>query len=580
MEHEQANDRYASTAYQSAAGTAIAAGVFALVIAVLLGVQSYRYVVSDAARAVTLEKLKEQAKANPANVKLSEEVTALDTQLRRNQLARMQFLRRGTLLLVGTLALGIGAVVWAKGYNKELPMPGPAVDVKSEQIQQAQRVRTAVTAAFVLLAGGALFWSLYAPEHQSDEQEKEPALKYAEDLSFASMEEMQSQWPTFRGPQGLGICRFASIPTAWDAAGGKNVLWKTALALPGHSSPVVWGKRIFLTAATDASQKVFCVDTETGRVLWSGEIAIPDTAARAKMNILPDTGYAACSPVTDGRRVCAVFAGGDIGCFTVEGKPLWQKHLGIPESAYGYAASLTAFEKVVIVQWDVGYEAGQSKLMGLDWQTGQAAWETPRLVPNSWSSPTVVKVGDTYRVLTAASPYVIAYDPKTGGEVFRAECIEGDIAATPIIADGKILTMQPYQKLVAVKTEGASGDVTATHIAWQAEGAMPDICSPVSNGTFVWTLTSDGTLGCYRISDGSEVYSQSLGLSFQASPVLAEDKLYILAQNGTMIIAAAKGEYKELGRCTLNEDCFASPAFAEGRIYIRAKENLYCVGVK
>ncbi len=216
--------------------------------------------------------------------------------------------------------------------------------------------------------------------------------------------------------------------------------------------------------------------------------------------------------------MCAIFAGGDIGCFTAEGRLLWQKPLGIPDSMYGYAASLTAFENLVIVQWDVGSETDQSKLIALDWQTGQTVWQTPRPVPNSWSSPTVVKIGDAYRILTAASPFVIAYDPRTGSELFRAECIEGDIAATPIFADGKIMTMQPYQKLVAIRTEDAAGDVTATHIAWQTEGAMPDICSPLSDGVFVWTLTSDGKLSGFKVSDGSEVYAQSLERMFQASP--------------------------------------------------------------
>jgi outer membrane protein assembly factor BamB len=245
---------------------------------------------------------------------------------------------------------------------------------------------------------------------------------------------------------------------------------------------------------------------------------------------------------------------------------------------YGYAASLTAFDDKVIVQYDVGYDTDLSKLIALNWQTGKIVWQTARPVPNSWSSPTVAKVGDGWQVLTAASPYVIAYDPQTGTELYRAECIDGDIAATPIMADGKIVTMQPYQKLVAINTADAAGDVTASHIAWQADGAMPDICSPTSDNTFVWTLASNGELGCYNVSDGAEVYTKALEMMFQASPVCAGGKLYLLAQDGTMLIAEAASEYKELYRNALGEDCFASPAFADGRIYIRSKQNLYSIG--
>jgi outer membrane protein assembly factor BamB len=586
MDHEKANERYGSVRYQSAVGTAIVAGVFAALIAVLLGIHLYHYHVTDPAGAVTLEKMKEQAKLYPADQTLSQEILMLDTQLRRDQLARLAFLKRGTLLLAGALAIGIGSLVWAMGYHAKPPSPVLPTDVKAEQINTARRIRTALTAALAALAAGSLFWSLYTPKVQPPAEpgpktetvaKEEPK---PEDIAYASMDQMEAQWPTFRGPGGLGVCRFGAIPTEWDAAGGKNILWKTPIPLEGNSSPVVWDKRIFVSGAAEDRQTIFCFDAETGKLLWSGDVAVSDAAARAEMSIMEDTGYAACSPAADGRRVCAIFAGGDIGCFTAEGRLLWQKPLGIPESMYGYAASLTAFENLVIVQWDVGSETDQSRLIALDWQTGETVWQTPRPVPNSWSSPTVVKIGDAYRILTAASPFVIAYDAKTGSEVFRAECIEGDIAATPIIADGKIITMQPYQKLVAIRTEGAVGDVTATHIAWQTDGAMPDICSPLSDGTFAWTLTSDGKLGCYKVSDGSEVYAQTLKGMFQASPSLACGRLYLLGQDGTMIVAEAAGEYKEISRSALREKCFASPAFAEGRIYIRTKQHLYGIGTK
>ena len=275
-------------------------------------------------------------------------------------------------------------------------------------------------------------------------------------------------------------------------------------------------------------------------------------------------------------------AGGDMGCFTIDGKLLWEKHLGIPESAYGYAASLTAFEDRIIVQWDVGYDDGdesKSKLIALNWQTGNIIFQTHRPVPNSWSSPTVVKIAQQYQILTTASPFVIAYDPKTGAELYRAECIEGDIAAPPIVSGNKLFAIEPYNKLVAVNTENASGDITATHILWENESEMPDICSPVANEEFVWTLITQGLLGCYRVADGEEVYTHDIEDNFQASPTLVGDRIYLPAEDGTMLIIGAGGEYKEIKRNELDEKCYASPAFQAGRIYIRAKENLYAIGM-
>lgn len=583
MDRERINDRYASTGYQSAVGITVVAGVFVAVIAALLGFHLYHYVITDPVASVELEAMKEQAKANPTDQAMSDRIIKLDTQLRRDQLARLQFLKRGTFLFIGTLVLGIGSFFRARSYHPKLPAPTPLPDIKIEQILHARRVRAGLTTTVVFFAAGSLFWGLHThlPKPEADEGNQiagassEPQ---TEEVSFASMEDMQAQWPAFRGPSGLGVSSAQNVPTEWDAAGGSSILWKTPVPLEGHSSPVVWGSRLFVTGATDSSRKIFCFDADTGKPLWSADVATSTDPARADMNIMEDTGYAASTPVTDGRRVCAIFADGEVACFTVDGKPLWQIHMGIPDSMYGYAASLTAFEDKVIVQWDVGVDTDQSKLIALNWQTGETAWQTPRPVPNSWSSPTVAKVGDAWQVLTAASPYVIAYDPQTGTELYRAECIDGDIAATPIFAAGKIFTMQPYQKLVAINTADASGDVTASHIAWQADGPMPDICSPLSDGTFVWTLTSDGELTCYNVSDGAEVYKQSLEMMFQASPVLAGGRLYLLAQDGTMLIAEAKGRYTELHRSAIGEDCFASPAFADGRIYIRSKENLYCIG--
>jgi outer membrane protein assembly factor BamB len=153
----------------------------------------------------------------------------------------------------------------------------------------------------------------------------------------------------------------------------------------------------------------------------------------------------------------------------------------------------------------------------------------------------------------------------------------GDIVSSPIYANGLIFVIEPYSKMVAIKPDGR-GDVTKTHIAWVNDEGGPDICSPLSNGEFVFLMATEGLLQCYNASDGKKVWEKDFQEYFLASPSLVGDKLYLLSEKGVMYIAEAGSEYKQLAKCELGEKCFASPAFADGRIYIRGVENLYCIG--
>lgn len=567
-----------SPLHQAARGTAIVTGVFGVFIAVLLAIHLYHYVVTDPAQRLELEQLKERYTLEPTNSQLAERINKLDIQTRRDQFARLYFLQRGTLLLVIDLAVFTAAILVCTRHWRAAALPQSPADLKSEQIRHALYLRTAVSLTAIALAAAGLYlaqrpFGKPLPAANPDE----PASLPAEPM-FSTFEQTLSQWPSFRGPQGLGVTDLPDVPDDWDGPSGRHILWKSPVPLEGNNSPVIWDNRVFLSGATDRQQQIFCYDLATGQLLWTGDVAVTDCPEREMMYIMEDTGYAAPTVVTDGYRVAAIFAGGDAGCFTVEGDPLWHRHLGVPESAYGYAASLAAYEHTLIVQYDVTYETDKSRLIALDWQTGQTAWQTPRPVPNSWTSPTVVQVGDSPQILTSGSPWVIAYDPSDGRELYRATCLGGDVAPTQIFADGKILAIEPYNSIVAIRTDQADGDITNTHLAWRSSGDMPDICSPVSNGSLVWTLSTSGSLTAFDVTDGSEVYVHYLDLEFHASPSIVKDRLYLMALSGTMILAETGREYREIKRLELGEKCCASPAFAPGRMVIRGMENLYCIG--
>jgi outer membrane protein assembly factor BamB len=188
----------------------------------------------------------------------------------------------------------------------------------------------------------------------------------------------------------------------------------------------------------------------------------------------------------------------------------------------------------------------------------------------------VTLVDDRYQLITCSNPLVIAYNPGDGTELWRADCLGADVAPSPVYANGLVFVIEPHMNTLAIRPDG-HGDVTETHIAYKIDFA-PDICSPVSNGEMLFLLSTDGLLCCYKTEDGTKLWEKELREYFQASPSLVGDKLYLLSEEGTMFIVETGAEYKEAAKIELGEKCFASPAFADGRIYIRGKENLYCIG--
>ncbi|MGD8237666.1 MAG: PQQ-binding-like beta-propeller repeat protein, partial [Armatimonadota bacterium] len=173
--------------------------------------------------------------------------------------------------------------------------------------------------------------------------------------------------------------------------------------------------------------------------------------------------------------------------------------------------------------------------------------------------------------------WVIAYDPLTGREYWRVNCVDGDSAPSPIYANGHIYVANIYASLVAIRP-GGEGDVTDTHVSWSAEGSLPDICSPLSDGELVFVLSTNGIFSCYDAEDGALLWSEKLGRRFRSSPSLVGKRVYLLSETGESIVAAAARGYRQLATGQLGEAAYSSPAFAAGRMYIRGERHLYCMG--
>ena len=399
---------------------------------------------------------------------------------------------------------------------------------------------------------------------------------------YPSDAEIAANWPRFRGPAGLGVAKHKNVPTTWDVPGGKGLAWKSPVPLSGNSSPVVWKDRVFVTGGSIDQRQVYCYSTTDGKLLWQHTVAGQANAA-AKLKDLPDeggAGFASPTPATDGRRVYAIFATGDVVALDFAGKPVWTRSLGVPKSSYGFASSPTLYRGRLLIQFDQGSAKDKlSKLLALDAATGKTVWETPREVPNSWTSPIVVLVGGRPEIITSADPYVIAYDPQNGGEIWRVKCLRQDVGPSPTFCGGTVYAVSQFPQLSAIRADG-KGDISKTNVLWVGEDGLPDTCSPLASEEFVLLLSSDGVLTCYEAKQGEKLWEEEFKDSnFSSSPTFVGKQIYLFSNEGkSWVVEPTREKCLRIAEGNLGEKCVASPAFQDGRVYIRGEKNLFCLG--
>jgi outer membrane protein assembly factor BamB len=381
--------------------------------------------------------------------------------------------------------------------------------------------------------------------------------------------EMKANFPAFRGAGGNGEAYQKNIPTSWDGATNNNILWKAAIPLHGYNSPVIWGNKLFISGANATSKQVFCYDRNTGKILWTANVDNVTGSPATAPAVTNDTGHSAPTVTTDGKKVFAIFSTGDIIALDMTGKRIWAKNLGVPQNHYGYSSSLYVYEDKLIVQYD---HRTASKVMALSVNTGDVVWSTDRKGKISWASPIIVNTGNRVEIMLVTDPFVASYDANTGAELWRLDCLYGEVGPSLTYADGIVFATNEYASLVAIKL----GETPIK--LWEQFDYLSDVPSPVATDKYLFLATSYGVVVCHDAKTGAVLWEKEFDNGFYSSPILVEDKIYLIDVQGIMRIFKADKEYVSLGEPKLGEKVVSTPAFANGRIYIRADKNLYCIG--
>ncbi len=418
-----------------------------------------------------------------------------------------------------------------------------------------------------------------------------------------------SNWSQWRGSNSSGVSDEGSLPGEWSE--NKNLRWKTPISGRGHSSPIVWGNRIFLTSDLEGEVvagakavehkiegqifvhpdsvgadrkhtfKVFCVDRNTGKLLWE-RTAYEGTVYDGRHR---KGDYAAPTPATDGTHVYVWFGGEGDGlyCYDVNGKLVWKTAVGkVANVGMGPGASPVLFENLVILQCDED-EGVKSFIVAVDKKSGKEVWRTPRKVQASWATPLLVKAATRTELVTSGFEQVIAYDPKTGKELWQTKGLNSNAIPTPVAGGGLVFVAAgfPEKRVLAIRV-GGSGDLTGSqNLAWMYEKGTAYVPSPILYGDYLYLTTDRGILTCLEAKTGKVMYEGGripIPATFTASPIAFDGKILLTSEDGDTFVIKAGAKHEVLATNSVGEPVYASPAVSDGMIFIRGEKHLYCIG--
>lgn len=404
-------------------------------------------------------------------------------------------------------------------------------------------------------------------------------------------------WPQWRGPTGDSVSTETELPVAWDEQ--RSVIWKRALPEWGDSTPAIWGDAIFVTSHTrDDKLLLSRIHKTTGEIVWTREVgrgsAPREAEKRSTQKFHELHNLASPSPVTDGQRVIVHFGNGLLAAYDFVGEQLWRRNLqddyGPYSIWYGHANSPVLHGNAVISVCmqdslaDLLAKPVESYIVAHDVRDGHEKWKQPRMTgakaeqADAYTTPLVIKLRDSWQVVTMGGNVLDGRDPLSGKELWRMDELFGGRTATgPTFSHDMIFCTRGLRgPLVAIKL-GRVGKLDRRDIAWTYDQGTPDTCCPVAWDTLLFTVTDDGIARCFDLFTGHLKWKQRLAGQYKASPLAAEGRIYFMNTQGLCTVVAASPKFDKLTQNQLDDETLASPCTSDGHLFIRGKKSLYCL---
>jgi len=410
-------------------------------------------------------------------------------------------------------------------------------------------------------------------------------------------------WPQWRGPGSQGVSGETQLPTSWGA--DKNIAWKTELPGSGHSSPIVWGDRVFVTAVIEGEVvpgaravphtqggkpfvhpdtvaedrkhtfRVLALDAKSGAILWDKpayEGTVYDGRHRR-------SSFAGPTPVTDGSMVYAYFGPEGLYAFDYSGELVWKAVEKFPTLGLGTGTSPVLYESLVIVQRDED-NGDNSSIVAYDKRTGKEAWRTKRDNGITWGTPVIANAGGRSELVTNGSESIIAYDPRTGKELWRTAGVRSNAIHTPLVGKGLVIVTAgfPAKRIIAIRPGSAADD---ERVAWEYAKGTGYVVSNILYGDYLYLLTDNGIVTCLNPETGEVKYEGGrvpVPARFMGSPVAFAGFVAMTSEDGDTYMLKAGPTHQITATNSVGEPVYSSPAIANGRIYIRGQKHLFAIG--
>lgn len=387
--------------------------------------------------------------------------------------------------------------------------------------------------------------------------------------------EARKYWSQWRGPSGQGIVDDKRYPDSWSDT--ENVRWKVAIPGRGHSSPIIWKDRIFLTTAHEGVRRtVICFNRADGKLLWETAAPEPKTVER----VYKKNTHATSTPVTDGERVYALFGNSGLLAVDFNGKQLWHYSFGDTSNYHGPGGSLLLYRDRLIFYQD---QKSDSFVAAIEAKTGKLLWKTLRKETIGWGTPIAIKAGDRDEIIVSGQDAVRAYSPDTGKELWTVRGNTMEVIPTPAVAHGLIFCPSGRAGPTLAIKPGGSGDVTETHVVWQTPRGSPFIPSPLIYRDYLYLVNDMTSIAtCLEAKTGKQVWQGRLGEAasegFSASPVAVDGKIFFTNDLGETFVLGAGREFNLIRVNRLNEQTLATPALVDGNWYFRTTGHLMAIG--